>query len=519
MLGSGDGHFTVSGTTLAIDDNPDDVAVVDLNRDGILDVVLLNSGNGSDPNTSVLSVFLGLGGLAFTANTDYLVDLDANALLVADLNGDGILDASVVTGYGAPNGIDVLLGDGTGSFPVQFGLPAGNEARAGTIGDFDRDGRPDFAINDATYPTGTVAILLNTTPRYRTSTFTPSATLASGLGPTAFTAQDLNRDGIPDLAFLDSVSGTIDVAWGIADGGWQMPAPVGLGLSAVTLATGDVNRDRRIDLLSASANPNALNVFLAADGGFQAPSAFTLGGVPIAMVVADLNRDGADDAAVLTDSTLDVVFPALLDGGVAVLSTSSPCSGASSLALGDFNRDGISDLAVTCVGAGGAGAVQILLGDGTGAFAPLSTVLTTDTGAQAIAVGDINRDAIPDLAVACGPGLDIALGIGDGTFAAPSSYAAASARSVSVADLDGDGQLDVILVASDEVLVLVGLADGGFSAATPVAPGSELGSVLTADLNRDGVPDLTFLSGDALSADGGPVALELRVDVGTGCGP
>ena len=67
-----------------------------------------------------------------------------------------------------------------------------------------------------------------------------------------------------------------------------------------------------------------------------------------------------------------------------------------SVAIGDLNGDGIPDLAVAN---DSSNTVSILLGDGTGAFGS-ATDFAVGWGPLSVAIGDLNGDGKPDLAVA-----------------------------------------------------------------------------------------------------------------------
>jgi hypothetical protein len=86
---------------------------------------------------------------------------------------------------------------------------------------------------------------------------------------------------------------------------------------------------------------------------------------------------------------------------------------------------------------------------------------------QSVAVGDLNKDGIPDLAVVNGGSgnVSVLLGDGAGTFQPALSYAAGvGPSSVVIADLDGDGRPDLVVAnsGSNNVSVLFGNGDGTF---------------------------------------------------------
>src|SRR5262249_45573274 len=82
----------------------------------------------------------------------------------------------------------------------------------------------------------------------------------------------------------------------------------------------------------------------------------------------------------------------------------------------------------------------------------------------------------------------VLLGNGDGTFAAPQTYALpGSANSIALGDFNQDGTLD-IATTGPEIDVLLNNGNGTFGAAQNEGPAGS--SVLVADFNGDGFPDL-----------------------------
>ncbi|MDB5307018.1 MAG: Ribose transport system, periplasmic ribose-binding protein RbsB [Gemmataceae bacterium] len=147
----------------------------------------------------------------------------------------------------------------------------------------------------------------------------------------------------------------------------------------------------------------------------------------------------------------------------------------------------------------------------TPTFSLLGPFTTGLSGPSVIAVGDFNRDGRADVAVGNqggGPGgapsVSILLGNGDGSFtAAPSltSPLLSLPRSIVVADFNGDGVPDLAVGSFDpnqsgapgSTLVFLGKGDGTFGPPTfqQPLPAIALGA---GDFTGDGVPDLIVVS-------------------------
>jgi hypothetical protein len=170
-------------------------------------------------------------------------------------------------------------------------------------------------------------------------------------------------------------------------------------------------------------------------------------------------------------------------------------TGPSSVAVGDFNHDGKADLVTTNKH---GNSVSVLPGNGDGTF-KAHVDYKTANGPLFVAVGDFRGDGNSDLAVADAAGVSVLLGNPDGTFQKHVNYAVVGGTTfVALADVNGDGKLD--LLATDntndgvigEVSVLLGNGDGTFQAPVEYSVADTPISVVAADFNQDGAPDLAI---------------------------
>lgn len=182
---------------------------------------------------------------------------------------------------------------------------------------------------------------------------------------------------------------------------------------------------------------------------FAKPRSYDPGGTyPSSVAVADVNGDGH----------LDLVIGYWTEGNVGVLlgrgdGTFQPAvkyatggGYASSVGVADVNGDGKPDIAVLNT-FGDPGTVGVLLGNGDGTFQPPTTYYTGDYSIpEALAVGDLNGDGHPDIAVAnfghndcdCNDGrVGVLWGNGDGTFQPTVFYRSGGYDTVSISIVGG----------------------------------------------------------------------------------
>ncbi|MBX7222501.1 MAG: FG-GAP-like repeat-containing protein [Blastocatellia bacterium] len=506
-FGNGSGGFT-GGSNLAVGNLPSAVVAGDFNRDGQTDFAVTNQADGT------VSVYLRApanpSGFVAAPGSPLTVDTGPRDLTVGEFNGDGIPDLAVACG--AANRITVVLGTGTGAFSTAPGSPIATSGNAVAIvqADLNRDGKTDLvAVN----PTANALILLSGNGNGSFAAF-PSSPMGGFTSPNSIVITDLNLDGIPDAAVVNSPLGTnsVTVLLGTGNGGFNVTGtPLDLGNNICqAVSAGDFNFDGKPDL--AAQTGTALRLFTGnGTGGFTEAggSPVNVGLQPQRVALGDFNQDGKVDVAV-TNAGLTPNVVVQLNGCAAVCQANFPQlsqtigapTSVNDVARMDFNFDGRPDL----VAAIEDGTVKVYPGLGNGTFAPNPAVsVTTGLSANQVIVGDFNRDGKEDCAVlSTGPNSLNILLRGSGQALVPAAGSPLSlpslTRDVDMADFNQDGITDLAFgTNSGFVYVYVGNGSGGFSAALG-SPLGGFGSVLgvqASDFNRDGKADL------AVASDGG----------------
>jgi hypothetical protein len=372
---------------------------------------------GNTTNTSSGFSFRSDAG-RFAAPLDLLAGAEADAMAIADINGDGRADVLISTGYSFNAARDFKLlvyarqADGTLAAPQWLDTQASYTCRASSlqVADLDGDGLLEVVLG-----TGCGIEIFHQDGSGRLVSAQFIATALSNKLQVA----DMDGDGRPDLVGAGRRrSGRPPpgpTSWsGDSVGVWRQTADHGFVLQATPaasysgwsdLAVGDLNGDGRPDIVVSSWNSPLAIVMQLPDGSFAAPQLFTpaLGASVNGVAVGDVNGDGRADLVMVYGGNAPASKLGLryqqADGSLGPLQAFDSKDSPTQLALADINGDGRLDVLVGHWGWGSLGA-YLQAADGTLLAETLYPGPYGNTNAASIAVGDTNGDGRPDVLLA-----------------------------------------------------------------------------------------------------------------------
>jgi hypothetical protein len=194
LYGNSNAEFT-SGPTLNLGGNLSAVAVADIDRDGIEDVLAL------DENNSNVHYFRGNGSLE-KAESKLITTKDLGRLAdikLADFNNDYFQDLVIASN----SGISVVYGDGKGNFGKEVRLSNTNSVTGMVATDLNGDHFPDLAISTPTQ--------IITWDSRLNKGFSKAKSFPAGENVSGLVSGTFNSDDLADLAVVNKETSQVSV--------------------------------------------------------------------------------------------------------------------------------------------------------------------------------------------------------------------------------------------------------------------------------------------------------------------
>jgi cysteine-rich repeat protein len=512
LAGLGMGNFAAAQTFTtrvgAGGDNPEALALVDVNGDGLADAITAN------PTSDDIVVLVAAGG-GFQAPARFFTlagsDGDGpSGLAVGDVTGDGELD--VVTADLNSDDVSVLEGLGGAAFaaaqvyPVDVASPlgqAGDGPRGAGLMDMDGDGDLDVVTSNTL--SSDVTVLRNDgTGELAAPMVFESNSGYDGLDPRALALGDVNDDGVPDAVVANQDTPNITVVAGLGEGQLapSQTTDLSIGTSPRGIALGDVTGDGLLDWVATRQIADQIGrATQGPSGQFFLTNYFVTDG-PEGIAVGDI--DGDLDLDLVLASYNASAITRMINNGMGSFGSLTSYFGASQpyeVELYDVTGDGVLD-AVSA--SSNQDEVHVHAGTGLGTFAASSAFTTAQSTSGLfpihVAVADITGDGLLDVLTANADSNDVTLltNAGGGIYMAPVIIPAtfdpgdADTYAVRVGDFDGDGTLDLATANRnrDTISIVFGFGGTSFSAPQEFDVGVQPSQIAVGDFDGDGLDDV-----------------------------
>ena len=299
--GTGGGHFSSAGVLHGAGSGTEGVAVGRFDSGKRLDVAL------SDYLQNSITLYYGQQSGGFTTGPSLDGATGTFLLEAADMNGDKRKDL-VSINYAATGStaISVFLRKPGGSFATRVDYPAAGTYEHGlAVGRIDGDKHPDVVAQASE---GVVSVYLG--KPNGTLEREPDVPVPGGGSYNNVALGDFDGDHKTDLAAADYDDDTLSIFHGKGNGRFALPPKVA-GFSGdfgpEGIATGDFNRDGKLDLAAAGYTTTEVRVLLGrGNGKFKSnPKRYPESAQSYGLAAARLNSDKGLDLVEGTDSTVE----------------------------------------------------------------------------------------------------------------------------------------------------------------------------------------------------------------------
>jgi hypothetical protein len=470
ILLTGDGPVFQPTTTYDVGDRPEAIIIADINADDILDIA---TANRADHTVTVLTAVEG----DFTRQ-DWPTGFAPADLAAGDVDADGDLD--IVAVNAADASFTLLRNDGATFASIDF--PSGGLIPLHVaLTDVDADGRADVLLTNT----------FDDTFAYHRATpggFATPRIFHVPDQPRDLAVGDIDADGDDDVAVACTAAKTIIIL--VNDAGELIPAnAIDFDDAPDAVALEPFDDDDLADLIVSASH---IHVFRALDDAeFELIDTSTQGIGAESIAFADVTGDARLDIAAARDTSRATIFPGRGDGRLAKFDEQSLPDCGYRLDAADFDNDGDNDVAIIT---DGVDVLRISVNDGAGAFTTIQD-LALGNSPRDLQIFDADQDGVLDILVTTinGDRIDVFRGVGDATFIPEASIPSPSAPFRMASGLfDDDDDIDIAVTDYDfDTVSIYRAVDGAaFEFAESYVVGFRPLGVDAADIDGDGDEDL-----------------------------
>ncbi|MBU2914388.1 VCBS repeat-containing protein [Reichenbachiella agariperforans] len=343
---------TLSGLT-----TPQDVVFVDINNDGLKDLIVTDQiGSGA----SVLRVYENTSsGGVFSYNELASISVNDTPVVLAtgDLNQDGLVD--IICGN-SDNTFTLHRNTGSGSFAASQSVSYGTEVSDIEIGDIDTDGVVDIVVSS--YDGEKFSVYLNNTAAEATSFGFDAAVEETGIiGAKGLALGDIDQNGVLDVVVASQDANLFRVYQNSStDGTVSFGSTGSIAQYSVTtphdVVLQDLNEDNYPELIATTGTGNVVTLYEnvgSGSGSFifsNRQNLLTGGTTPYALQVVDVDGDYLADLVMSNSGSDEVsIFLNEYEGsGIALGSPElySVGTGGMGITVADLTGDGLPEIAV-----------------------------------------------------------------------------------------------------------------------------------------------------------------------------
>ena len=178
---------------------------------------------------------------------------------IGDFNGDGRPDYAVPANSGS---VFILLGKGDGTFNNGTTITTTSpfEPTSVVVGDFDGDGNQDLAVLSANNVASARYTSTSETGRNFRGDPKPFRSRREASGSRLLAIGDFNEDGIQDLVATNSALNNVAVLIGNGDGTFKTAVPYSVNAQPWNVVVGDIDQDGHLDLAVASDSAGSVSI-------------------------------------------------------------------------------------------------------------------------------------------------------------------------------------------------------------------------------------------------------------------